>query len=191
MSLPRWLWFEHKPWLSRCCKWITEMWKEKGQFVRGNLESRNLITKAKCIEMFYYYFLIQITNTWGFAGGWVGKESACNAGNAGKCKFGPWVRKIPWRRKWQPTPIFLPGRILWTEEPGGLQSIGSQRVGQDWNDGTHTHTQEIKSSPRVCPQLVCCYSFTFWGWKKQVVAYEVSACSINIKGGFTSLLLWG
>ena len=34
------------------------------------------------------------------------------------------VRKIPWRRKWQPTPIFLLGAFLWTKEPGGLQSIG-------------------------------------------------------------------
>ena len=25
-------------------------------------------------------------------------------------EFNPWVRKIPWRRKWQPTPIFLPGK---------------------------------------------------------------------------------
>ena len=37
--------------------------------------------------------------------------------------------KIPWRRKWQPTPVFLPGKIPRTEEPGGLQSMGSQRVG--------------------------------------------------------------
>ena len=26
-----------------------------------------------------------------------------------RCGFDPWVRKIPWRRKWQPTPVFLPG----------------------------------------------------------------------------------
>ena len=26
-----------------------------------------------------------------------------------RCGFNPWVRKIPWRRKWQPTPVFLPG----------------------------------------------------------------------------------
>jgi len=43
------------------------------------------------------------------AGGSVGKESACNAGDAGRRKFNPWVRKIPWRRKWQPTPVFLAG----------------------------------------------------------------------------------
>ena len=27
-----------------------------------------------------------------------------------RCRFNPWVRKIPWRRKWQPTPVFLPGK---------------------------------------------------------------------------------
>ena len=32
-----------------------------------------------------------------------------------------------WRRKWQTTPVFLPGKITWTEEPGGLQSMGFQR----------------------------------------------------------------
>ena len=26
-----------------------------------------------------------------------------------RCRFDPWVRKITWRRKWQPTPVFLPG----------------------------------------------------------------------------------
>ena len=46
-----------------------------------------------------------------------------------------WVRslgrKIPWRKAWQPTPVFLPGESPWTEEPGGLQSMGLQRVGHD------------------------------------------------------------
>ena len=30
--------------------------------------------------------------------------------------FDPWVGKIPWRRAWQPTPIFLPGKSPWTRE---------------------------------------------------------------------------
>ena len=38
--------------------------------------------------------------------------------------FDPWVRKIPWRRAWQPTLAFLPGESLWTGETGGLQSTG-------------------------------------------------------------------
>ena len=42
--------------------------------------------------------------------------------------FDPWVGKIPWRREWQPTPVLLPGESPWTEEPGRLQLMGSQRV---------------------------------------------------------------
>jgi len=39
-----------------------------------------------------------------------------------------WVGEIPWRRTWQPTPVFLPGESPWSVEPGGLQSIGSYRI---------------------------------------------------------------
>ena len=28
------------------------------------------------------------------------------------CGFALWFRKIPWRREWQPTPVFLPGKSL-------------------------------------------------------------------------------
>ena len=41
------------------------------------------------------------------------------------------VGKIYWKRKWQYTPVFLAWEILWTEEPGRLYSLGSQRVGHD------------------------------------------------------------
>ena len=44
----------------------------------------------------------------------------------GRPEFDPWVGKIPWRRKWQPTPVFLAWKIPWMEEPGGLSSMGSQ-----------------------------------------------------------------
>ena len=57
------------------------------------------------------------------------KESACQSRT--HKKFDPCVRKIPWRRAWQPTPVFLPGESLWTKQPGGLQSMELQRVGQD------------------------------------------------------------
>ena len=40
-----------------------------------------------------------------------GKESACKAEDAANSGFDPWVRKIPWGRKWQPTPVFLPGKF--------------------------------------------------------------------------------
>ena len=34
--------------------------------------------------------------------------------------FDFWVWKIPWRKTWQPTPVFSPGESHWTEEPVGL-----------------------------------------------------------------------
>ena len=42
----------------------------------------------------------------------------------------PGLGRPPWRRKWQPTPVFLPGKFH-GEKPGGLQSMGSQRVGHN------------------------------------------------------------
>ena len=57
-----------------------------------------------------------------------GKESACKAGDL----FGSWAGRIPWRRQWQPTPVFLPGEFYWTEQPGGLPSVVLRRVRHDW-----------------------------------------------------------
>ena len=62
-----------------------------------------------------------------------GKESACNTGDQeilvqSLYQEDPQVRKIPWRRKQQSTPVFLPEKIPRKEEPGGLQSRESQRV---------------------------------------------------------------
>ena len=70
----------------------------------------------------------------GFPCGSAGKESACSAGDPGLII----VRKIPWRREWQPSPVFLleefhGQRIQWTENSmdRGLQFIASQRIGHN------------------------------------------------------------
>ena len=39
------------------------------------------------------------------------KESVCQFRRPKRCRFNPWVGKIPWSRKWQPTPAFLPGEF--------------------------------------------------------------------------------
>ena len=46
----------------------------------------------------------------GFSGGTSGKEPTYQYRKCKRLEFDPWVRKIPWRRKWQPIPIFLPGK---------------------------------------------------------------------------------
>ena len=66
---------------------------------------------------------------------------------------------IPWRGAWQPTPVLLPGEILWTEEPGGLQSMGLQRVRHTERLSTyrHTHTHtHTHTNTQDCK---------FWFWK--------------------------
>ena len=59
-----------------------------------------------------------------------GKKCACQCRRLKRREFKPWVRKISWSREWQCSCI-LAWKIPWTEEPGGSQSIGLQRVGHD------------------------------------------------------------
>ena len=60
-------------------------------------------------------------NLWGFPGCARGKEPACQCTRHKRCWFDLWVRKIPWRRKWLPTPVFWPGEFHGLESPPGLK----------------------------------------------------------------------
>ena len=56
---------------------------------------------------FFFFFFTALHSTYrGFPGGSVVKNLPARR----RCGFDPWVRKIPWRRQWQPTPVFLPGK---------------------------------------------------------------------------------
>ena len=76
------------------------------------------------------------------------KNPPANAGDARNVGSIPGSGKIPWRRKWQPTPVFFPGK----SHP---LSMGSQRVVMTEHTHTHTHThfrsqaQEGSSHSRV------------------------------------------
>ena len=54
------------------------------------------------------------------SGGTSGKEPTCQPRRHGRRRVNPWVGKIPWRRAWQPTPVFLPG------ESHGQRSLAGQ-----------------------------------------------------------------
>ena len=57
-----------------------------------------------------------------------GKESACQCRRHG---FNPWIRKIPWRRKWQPIPVFLLGKFHGQRSPVGYSPWSCKRVEHD------------------------------------------------------------
>ena len=93
--------------------------------------SKLILTKFLFIYLYCLFKNYLMWKNWGFPGGSVVKHSSAMQET--------WVRKIPWRRKWLPTPVFLPGDSPWTEEPGSLHSIGPHRVGHDWSNLACTH----------------------------------------------------
>ena len=81
----------------------------------------------------------------GFRGGLAGKESACQHRT---CGFNPWVRKITWRRKWQPTPLFLTGKFHGQRSLAGYNPCGHKEL------DTTEHTFQTKNHAPALP-LVC------------------------------------
>ena len=77
-----------------------------------------------------------------------------------------WIQSLgweDWRRAQQPTPVFVPGESPWTEKPGGLQSMGLQRVRHDWATKHSTAPQKwsywdqtgVNSSPDIVTSHLC------------------------------------
>ena len=79
--------------------------------------------------------------------------------------FNPWVGKIPWRRKWQPTPIFLPGECPGQRSLVGCSPWGCQEL--DTTEGTwracthtHTHTHTHMISFQCWGEIECTHTHT-------------------------------
>ena len=70
-----------------------------------------------------------------------GKEPACQCRRLEWHRFDPWARNIPWKRAWQPTPLFLPGESHVQRRLGGLRSIGSQSRTQLKQQLIHRHEE--------------------------------------------------
>ena len=69
----------------------------------------------------------------------IGKESTCQCRRHQRHRFHPWVGKIPWRRKWQPTPIFLPGK-----SHGQRSRVDYKEL--DTTEYAYKHTQNVSVS---------------------------------------------
>ena len=86
-------------------------------------EGFHLKTKAIILSPFI------ISSLGGFPGSSDGKESACDAGDLGSI---PGLGRSPGRGNSIPLQYSCLGECPWAEEPGGLQSMGLQRIGHDW-----------------------------------------------------------
>ena len=121
----------------------------------GSEETRKNPKHRKC----YCY---TIKGTLGFSGGASGKEPICQCRRHERCRFSPWVGKFPWRRKWQPIPVFLPG-----ESHGQRNLVGYSPSGhksQTWLKqlSTHARTQRDLQVTEVdwFPSPCCTSSIT-------------------------------
>ena len=74
------------------------------------------------------------------------KNLSAKALDAGRHRFNPWVGKIPWGRKWQPTAVFLPENPMdggaWRAAVHGVAKSHS-RLSDCVHTHTHTHTDEV------------------------------------------------
>ena len=81
------------------------------------------------------------TSLWGFSGG-SGKETACQCTKRKRHGFTLRVRKIPWSRKQQPTPILLPGKSHGQRSLAAYSPWGRKELEHSW---AHEHKQTKKS----------------------------------------------
>ena len=80
------------------------------------------------------------------SGGASGKKPSGQCNRHKRCKFNPWVGKIPWRRAWRPTPVFLPG-----ESHGQRNLVGYSPWGHTESD----MTEAIEHSQVWIKQYLC------------------------------------
>ena len=104
-----------------------------------------------------------------------GKESACQCR---RCRFDPWIRKIPWKSKWQPTPVFLPGKSYGQRSLAGYSS---------WSCKDSDTTEQLSRTEHPHQSILLI------GSKKSFETAHVltnSHCSCCLAGAWSSLSLF-
>ena len=116
--------------------WLRALWKRKSTGLITWMQIYQILTNQICYETKRQKHHISV----GFILGmqcWcrasqevvVAKSLLANVGDAERPECDPWVRKIPWRRKWQTTPVLLPGKSHGQKSLGGYSPC---KVRHDW-----------------------------------------------------------
>ena len=108
-----------------------------------------------------------------FPGGTSGKEHTCQCRRHRRCKFDPWVEKIPWSRKWQSAPVFLPGKLYGQRSSMGYSPQSRKELNMTVQLSlwacmrTHTHT-----NAEVCVWLLSSASRKLDKNKVEVISWN-------------------
>ena len=101
--------------------------------IKDERKKKGSLTWSISLSAFLPFFYFQ-TIFPGFPGGTSDKETTCQCRRHKRRGFDPWVRKIPLKRAWQPTAVFLP------RESNGQRSVaGYGPWGRKEPDSTHAH----------------------------------------------------
>ena len=117
-----------------------------------------------------------------FPDGSVGRESTCNTGHK-RCRFDPWVRKIPWSRTWQPTSIFLPTEFHGQRSLVGYSLLGCKESDMTEQLSTHmqgTHLGSLETNRMILdPRYLLTQLSLFLSFMSPQISWEASKIKSN------------
>ena len=105
------------------------------------------------------------------------KEPACQCRRHRRHGFNPWIRKIPWSRKWRSIPVFLPGEFYGQRSPVGFSPWGCKESDMiehpHTQEPTWTHHSHPKSTVYLSVHSWCCTFCEFGQMYKDISTITV------------------
>ena len=142
----------------------------------------------------WFLILNKVKSSW-----WcIGKESSCQCRRCKRCRFNPWVGKIPWRRAWQPTSVFLPTESHRQRSLAGYSPWGHEEL--DTTEWQHICTKSNvltvalnaclemltwTSPPPSCPSLTL-VQLHFSPWNILLLPQDLCTDCLSAWGAFSS-----
>ena len=128
----------------------------ESRWMHGGLPVRGICWEGRNFPLLCEVLLagLRIKLMWDRWGGSSGEEPTCQCRRCKRLGFDPWVGKIPWRRVWQPTPGFLPGKSHGQRSLVGYSPQGHKEL--DMTEVTlHTYMRQMNRRKSNKSLLTC------------------------------------
>ena len=136
-------------------------------FIRQTKNTQFYMSRL-CLVFWYHNRVSRVTLV-------IKKKPTCQCRRHKRHRFNPWVRKIPWRRKWQPIPIFLPGKSHGQRIWAGCRPQGHKKS-DTTKETQHTHPGIIIIWPN-CLVVVLRFNAFLSLYNEQVMYLSEEKCA--------------